>query len=107
MMSLALVGIIWQLMYSRDHGLINNVLGTAGKSNAIDWFGNPSINIWAALVAASWKHAGYIMILYLAGLKGVDPSLKEAAAIDGANRPADLLPGGASRRCGRSTSWSS
>ncbi|MGI8665394.1 MAG: carbohydrate ABC transporter permease [Jatrophihabitans sp.] len=84
MMSLALVGIVWQLMYSRDLGLINNLLGTAGKSNAIDWLGNPSINIWAALVAAGWKHAGYIMILYLAGLKGVDPSLKEAASIDGA-----------------------
>jgi multiple sugar transport system permease protein/raffinose/stachyose/melibiose transport system permease protein len=85
MMSLALVGIIWQLMYSRDLGLINNLLGTAGKSNAIDWLGNPSINIWSALVAAGWKHAGYIMILYLAGLKGVDPSLREAASIDGAS----------------------
>ena len=85
MMSLALVGIIWQLMYSRDLGLVNNLLGTAGKSNAIDWLGNSSVNLWAALVAATWKHAGYIMILYLAGLKGVDPSIKEAAAIDGAS----------------------
>ena len=37
------------------------------------------------LLFASWRHAGYIMILYLAGLKSVDPSLREAAAIDGAN----------------------
>jgi multiple sugar transport system permease protein len=36
------------------------------------------------LIAASWRHVGYIMILYLAGLKSVDPSLKEAASIDGA-----------------------
>lgn len=85
MLSLALVGIIWQLMYSPDSGLINSVLGTAGQSNAIDWLGDSNINLWAALVAATWKHAGYVMILYLAGLKGVDPSLKEAAAIDGAN----------------------
>jgi ABC-type sugar transport system permease subunit len=85
MLSLALVGIIWQLMYSRDAGLINNVLGTANTSHATDWLGDSSINIWAALVAAGWKHVGYIMILYLAGLKGVDPSIKEAAAIDGAN----------------------
>ena len=85
MLSLALVGIIWQLMYSSDSGLINSVLGTAGKPGAIDWFGNSSINLWAALVATSWKHVGYIMILYLAGLKGVDPTLKEAAAIDGAS----------------------
>jgi len=78
MLSLALVGIIWQLMYSSDSGLINSVLGTAGKPGAIDWFGNSQINLWAALVATSWKHVGYIMILYLAGLKGVDPTLKEA-----------------------------
>ncbi len=85
MLSLALVGIIWQLIYSSDAGLINSVLGTAGKPGAIDWFGSSKVNLWAALVAASWKHVGYIMILYLAGLKGVDPSLKEAAAIDGAS----------------------
>jgi len=50
-----------------------------------DWLGDRSINIWAVLVAASWRHIGYIMILYLAGLKSVDPSLREAAAIDGAS----------------------
>ncbi len=79
MFSLALVGVIWQLIFSPDQGLINGAFGTH-----VDWFGNPSINLWAALVAASWKHVGYIMILYLAGLKGIDPSLREAAAIDGA-----------------------
>ncbi len=85
MLSVALIGIIWQLIYSQDNGLINNVLGTAGTPRAVDWFGSSSLNLWAALVAATWRHAGYIMILYLAGLKGVDPSLKEAAALDGAN----------------------
>jgi len=85
MLSVALIGIIWELMYSQDNGLINNVLGTAGTSRAIDWFGNANVNLWAALVAATWRHAGYIMILYLAGLKGVDPSLREAASLDGAN----------------------
>ncbi len=84
MLSLALIGIIWQLVYSQNNGLLNNVLGTAGTSHAVDWYGDSNVNIWAALVAASWRHVGYIMILYLAGLKGVDPALKEAAALDGA-----------------------
>jgi ABC-type sugar transport system permease subunit len=84
MLSLALVGIIWQLMYARETGFINGLLGTSNKANAVDWFADPNINLWAALVAATWKHAGYIMILYLAGLAGVDPTLREAAAIDGA-----------------------
>jgi multiple sugar transport system permease protein len=37
------------------------------------------------LAAAIWRHTGYVMVLYLAGLKAVDPALKEAAVIDGAN----------------------
>jgi len=85
MLSLALIGIIWQLFYQRDNGLLNFLLGTAGTPQAVDWFGDSSVNIWAALIAATWRHAGYVMLLYLAGLKGVDPSLKEAAAIDGAS----------------------
>lgn len=85
MLSLALVGIIWELMYDRQSGFINNLVGTAGSNSGVDWLGNSHVNLWAALVAATWRHAGYIMILYLAGLKGIDPSLKEAAAIDGAS----------------------
>jgi len=79
-LSLALIGFIWQLIYSRDQGLLNAVLGTQ-----VDWYGDSNVNLWAVLVAAGWKHAGYIMLLYLAGLKGVDPSLREAAAVDGAS----------------------
>ena len=79
-LSLALIGFIWQLFYSRDQGLLNDVLGTR-----IDWYGDPDINLWAVLVATAWRHTGYIMLIYLAGLKGVDASLREAAAVDGAN----------------------
>ena len=85
MLSLPLIGIIWQLMYTRNEGFINNIVGTANTAAAVDWFGNSSVNLWAALIAATWRHAGYIMVLYLAGLKGVDPSLREAAAVDGAS----------------------
>ena len=50
-LSLAVVGFIWQLMYT-SQGFINSVLGTNGRDNTIDWLGNPSLNIWAVLVAA-------------------------------------------------------
>jgi multiple sugar transport system permease protein len=87
-LSLAVVGFIWQLQYSPLDGFINSALigtGLVHPNSTIDWLGEPSVNIWAVLVAASWRHIGYIMVLYLAGLKSVDPSLREAAAIDGAN----------------------
>jgi multiple sugar transport system permease protein len=79
-LSLALIGFIWQLFYSRDQGLINEVFRTQ-----VDWYGDPDINLWAVLVATAWRHTGYIMLLYLAGLKSVDPALREAAAVDGAS----------------------
>ncbi|HPZ69687.1 MAG TPA: sugar ABC transporter permease [Dermatophilaceae bacterium] len=78
-LSMALIGFIWQLMFSRDQGLLNALLGTS-----IDWYGDPNINLYSALIATSWRHVGYVMLLYLAGLKGVDLALKEAARIDGA-----------------------
>jgi multiple sugar transport system permease protein len=80
-LSLALTGFIWQLIYSTDQGLLNAVTGLD-----IDWYGDPKYNLWAVLVATGWQHAGYIMLLYLAGLKSVDPALREAAAVDGANQ---------------------
>ena len=79
-LSMALIGFIWQLMFSRDQGLLNALMGTT-----IDWYGDPNINLWSALIATSWRHVGYVMLLYLAGLKGVDVALKEAARIDGAS----------------------
>ena len=84
-LSLAVIGIIWQLQYAPEQGFINNVLGRTSNDNLIDWYGNPDLNLWAALVATSWRHVGYIMVLYLAGLKAFDPTLREAAKVDGAN----------------------
>ena len=83
-LSLAIVGFIWEQIYT-SQGFLNSVLGHTSSSTAIDFLGNANFNIWAVLVAASWRHVGYVMVLYLAGLKSVDPTLREAAAIDGAN----------------------
>lgn len=83
MLSLALIGIIWQIIYTTQGGLINTLLGH-GSGGGTDFLGNPHINLWAVLVEATWRQAGYVMVLYLSGLKAVDPALKESAALDGA-----------------------
>ncbi|MFJ5728443.1 carbohydrate ABC transporter permease [Streptomyces paradoxus] len=84
-MSLAVIGFVWQLIYNPDTGLINSIIGANKPGHYIDWIGDPDLNLWAVLIAASWRHAGYMMILYLAGLKSVDPALREASALDGAS----------------------
>jgi multiple sugar transport system permease protein/raffinose/stachyose/melibiose transport system permease protein len=81
-LSLAVTGIIWNFMLRPD-GFVNGVLGR-DIDEAISFFGNYDINIYVIMVIASWRHIGYIMLLYLAGLKAIDPTLREAASIDGA-----------------------
>jgi multiple sugar transport system permease protein len=81
-LSLAVTGIIWNFMLRPD-GFVNGALGR-DIDDAISFFGNYNINIYVIMVMASWRHIGYIMLLYLAGLKAVDPTLREAASIDGA-----------------------
>jgi len=81
-LSLAVTGIIWNFMLRPD-GFVNGLLGR-NIANAVSFFGNYDINIYVIMVIASWRHIGYVMLLYLAGLKAIDPTLREAAAIDGA-----------------------
>ncbi|MGA1279696.1 MAG: carbohydrate ABC transporter permease [Candidatus Nanopelagicaceae bacterium] len=82
-LSLAVIGIIWRFMLG-PAGLVQVMLGRPGIEEALPIFGNYDINTYVILSIASWRHIGYIMLLYLAGLKAVDPTLREAAAIDGA-----------------------
>lgn len=81
-LSLAVIGIIWDFVLEPG-GFLQGLMGR-DISNAISIFGNYDINTYVILSIASWRHIGYIMLLYLAGLKAVDPSLREAAAVDGA-----------------------
>ena len=81
----AIIGLISELFLSPTQGLLNALFEDPQHGHLIDWLGNPKINLWAVLVFACWRHASYVMIIYLAGLKALDPALREAAAIDGAS----------------------
>ncbi|NDL60282.1 ABC transporter permease subunit [Phytoactinopolyspora sp. XMNu-373] len=84
--SLVVTGLFWRVLYQPD-GAINSTFELIGLDGvARQWLADPDTALYAVLIAAVWRQVGYIMVLYLAGLKGVDPSLEEAAAVDGANR---------------------
>jgi multiple sugar transport system permease protein/raffinose/stachyose/melibiose transport system permease protein len=81
--SLAVTGLFWRVLYQPD-GTINATLGLIGlQSWEHQWLADPNTALYAVLVAAVWRQVGYVMVLYLAGLKGCDPSLDDAAAVDG------------------------
>jgi multiple sugar transport system permease protein len=83
--SLAVTGLFWRVLYQPD-GAVNGALRGIGLGGlARQWLADPHTALYAVLVAAVWRQVGYVMVLYLAGLKAVDPALYEAAKVDGAS----------------------
>jgi multiple sugar transport system permease protein/raffinose/stachyose/melibiose transport system permease protein len=84
--SLVATALMWQVIYQPD-GLANRLLGALGLADwQHAWLANSSTALYAVLLPALWRQLGYVMVLYLAGLNGIDPVLYEAATLDGANR---------------------
>jgi multiple sugar transport system permease protein len=83
--SLTATALIWQALY-QPNGMVNGLLGDLGLGNLEHaWLANSSTALYAVIVPALWREIGYVMVLYLAGLKGIDPALYEAAKVDGAS----------------------
>ncbi|RZL65826.1 MAG: sugar ABC transporter permease [Variovorax sp.] len=76
---------IWLFFYTPQYGLLEQVTGALGLPSH-NWLGSPSTALGAVTVVAIWKEAGFFMIFYLAALQTLNPSLREAAAIEGASR---------------------
>ncbi len=85
-LSFVVIGLIWSWFYLPNEGLFNTLLKSIGLGFlAQSWLSNAQISIFSITAAASWRQIGYIMILYLAGLQTIDPTLVEAARVDGAS----------------------
>lgn len=81
------VATMWRWMYDPFFGLFVQVLTSMGLQSWIqDWLGNRDIALYSAFVAHLWQSVGFSMVLFLAGLQGVNKTLVEAARIDGAGR---------------------
>ncbi|TPG23047.1 carbohydrate ABC transporter permease [Variovorax guangxiensis] len=76
---------IWLFFYTPQYGLLEQVSGALGFGSH-NWLGSPSTALGAVTLVAVWKEAGFFMIFYLAALQSLNPSLREAAAIEGASR---------------------
>lgn len=82
---MALVAVIWKVIYTRGElGLLNSVLETVsfGLIPAQDWLGNPRTALLAIIIMSIWQGAGLQMVILLAGLQGIPGELYEAAALD-------------------------
>ncbi len=77
-------GVAWRWLMQPTTG-INLLFAMVGLDNIQPhWFATPKYGMFAVTIAAAWQFTGYVMALYLAGLRGISYELREAAAIDGA-----------------------
>ena len=74
--------LLWQVLFHKN-GLANTIL-TALGTQPVDFMGT-SAAFWVLIFTYLWKNNGYDMILWLAGLDGINENLYEAARVDGAN----------------------
>ncbi|MCB2003961.1 MAG: sugar ABC transporter permease [Rhodoferax sp.] len=76
---------IWLFFYTPSYGLLEQITGLFGLPSH-NWLGDQRTALGAVTLVAVWKEAGFFMIFYLAALQSLNPSLREAAAIEGASR---------------------
>ena len=85
MISLTVVGILWQTIYNPNLGIINPLLEKLGLGAlAMDWLGNTHTAIFAVIAVSQWQYFGYTMVLFLVAMQRVPEELYESAYIDGA-----------------------
>ncbi len=79
------VSVVWLWLLDGNLGLLNYGLSLVGIDGP-DWLANPRTAMLALIIIATWKGAGFQMIIWLAGLQGVPRETYEAAIVDGATR---------------------
>ena len=90
-LSFIVTGVVWRWLLNPGSAQ----LGSTGVNLLFDtvglgflktgWYTDPKIGIKAVVIAATWQMSGYVMAMYLAGLRGIPEELREAALVDGAS----------------------
>lgn len=83
--SLVAVAAVWNALFSPTLGPVNQFLHSVGIAHPPGWAADPNWAMVTLVMFSVWKNTGYYMIMYLAGLQGINPELYEASLLDGAN----------------------
>jgi raffinose/stachyose/melibiose transport system permease protein len=91
-MSSVAVGVLWQIIYDPNVGLLNTFLQTVGLPTPKQgWLGDPQLAIFMVLLTACWQYTGFAMVIQLAGMQSVPNDLYESAMLDGASERQSFL----------------
>ena len=82
--SFVAISLVWRWMFEPDVGILNGLLGALGIPPQ-PWLASPATALPSLMLMSVWQYAGYMMILFLAGLQSIPASLYESARMDGAS----------------------
>ncbi len=86
-LSFIVTGAAWKWILNPGLGLEKVVHDWGFPNFTFDWLVNPDMAIYTVVIAGVWQSSGFVMALFLAGLRGVDDSIIKAAQVDGASLP--------------------
>jgi N-acetylglucosamine transport system permease protein len=85
LLSVAIVAVLWQFVYTPNHGLLNGLLGALGLDGARrSWLAEPGLALWCVVAAMIWSAVGFYVVLFAAAMDSIPAHIHEAARIDGA-----------------------
>lgn len=80
------IGLIWQMIYNHQYGLLNQILKAIGLSSWIrPWLDDPNIALYTAAVPVIWQYVGYYLVILMGAVATIPKDVMEVAEIDGAN----------------------
>ena len=83
---IAVTGIVWGWILHPDYGALNKILDAIGLSGlAKNWLGDENYALYSVMAVMIWFQLGYPIVMFMSGLQRIDPSLYEAADLDGAS----------------------
>lgn len=84
--SLAISGMLWSMIYEPNFGVLNTLLNDVGLHGLTRFWLADSTTVIPSLIGVSlWQSMGFFVVIYFAGLQNIPPEVHEAAALDGAN----------------------
>lgn len=86
-LSFIVTGTAWKWILNPGLGFEKVVRDLGFENFSFDWLVDPEMAIYTVVIAGVWQASGFVMALFLAGLRGVDDSIIKAAQIDGASLP--------------------
>ncbi|MER8159515.1 sugar ABC transporter permease [Streptomyces sp. NPDC094472] len=83
---IAVAGIVWSWILAPEGGALNEALDAVGLGSLRhDWLGDPDFALYSVMAVMVWVQLGFPLVVFMAGLQRADPSLHEAAELDGAS----------------------